>query len=229
VSKATGVALAKLATRVMMGEKLRDLDPWSMRKGGYYSVKESVFPFNRFPGVDVLLGPEMRSTGEVMGMDDAPGMAFMKAQLAAGLRLPTSGTVFLSVNDRDKPSMLPVAKAFEAMGFRILATSGTLHYLEENGVQAERALKVKEGRPNVVDEIKNNRIDLVINTVAGKKTVRDSKAIRQTTLLYNVPYTTTVAGARATAQAIREMQSAGVGVCCLQDYYSNDSQGSRES
>ncbi|MFW5836643.1 MAG: carbamoyl-phosphate synthase large subunit [Desulfovibrionaceae bacterium] len=222
VSKATGVPLAKLATKVMLGEKLKDLDPWSMRKGGYYSVKESVFPFNRFPGVDVLLGPEMRSTGEVMGVDASFGMAFMKAQLGAGLRLPTSGTVFISVNDRDKPAMLPVAQAFQEMGFRILATQGTMHYLGENGVAAERALKVKEGRPNVVDEIKNGRIDLVMNTVAGKKTVRDSKEIRQTTLLYNVPYTTTVAGARATAQAIREMQAAGVEVCCLQDYYKHE-------
>ncbi|MDK2956860.1 MAG: carbamoyl-phosphate synthase large subunit [Desulfovibrionales bacterium] len=219
VSKATGVPLAKLATQVMLGAKLKDLDPWSMRKGGYYSVKESVFPFNRFPGVDVLLGPEMRSTGEVMGMDQSFGMAYMKAQLAAGLKLPNAGTVFISVNDKDKPAMLPVAKSFEEMGFRILSTQGTQQYLESHGVRVERVLKVKEGRPNVVDEIKNGRIDLVINTVAGKKTVRDSKDIRQTTLLYNVPYTTTIAGARATAQAIKEMQCCGHGVRCLQDYY----------
>jgi carbamoyl-phosphate synthase large subunit len=222
VSKATGVPLAKLATQVMLGAKLKDLDPWSMRRGGYYSVKESVFPFNRFPGVDVLLGPEMRSTGEVMGMDRSFGLAYMKAQLAAGLKLPNEGTVFISVNDKDKPAMLPVAKSFETMGFRILSTKGTQQYLASHGVRVERVLKVKEGRPNVVDEIKNGRIDLVINTVAGKKTVRDSKDIRQTTLLYNIPYTTTIAGARATAQAIKEMQACGHEVRCLQDYYNQE-------
>jgi carbamoyl-phosphate synthase large subunit len=219
VSKATGVPLAKLATRVMLGEKLKDLKPWDMRKKGHVSVKESVFPFNRFPGVDVLLGPEMRSTGEVMGIDTSFGLAFMKGQLAAGQRLPEEGTVFISVNDRDKALITPVAKAFEELGFHIVATGGTADHLLAKGVHVERVLKVNEGRPNVVDLIKNKQIALVVNTPSGKRTVNDSKEIRQTTLLYGVPYTTTVAGAAAMAQAIREERGHGLSVRCLQDYY----------
>ncbi len=219
VSKATGVPLAKLATRVMLGEKLKDLKPWAMRKGGHVSVKESVFPFNRFPGVDVLLGPEMRSTGEVMGIDTSFGLAFMKGQLAAGQRLPETGTVFISVNDRDKAAITPVAKAFEDLGFKIIATGGTADHLAKKGVHVERVLKVNEGRPNIVDLIKNKQIALVVNTPSGKRTVNDSKEIRQTTLLYGVPYTTTVSGAAAMAQAIREERGHGLTVRCLQDYY----------
>ncbi|GAB6125715.1 carbamoyl-phosphate synthase large subunit [Humidesulfovibrio idahonensis] len=219
VSKATGVPLAKLATRVMLGEKLKDLKPWDMRKTGHVSVKESVFPFNRFPGVDVLLGPEMRSTGEVMGIDTTFGLAFMKGQLAAGQRLPEKGTVFISVNDRDKAIITPVAKAFDDLGFHIVATGGTADHLAAKGVHVERVLKVNEGRPNVVDLIKNKQIALVVNTPSGKRTVNDSKEIRQTTLLYGVPYTTTVSGAAAMAQAIREERGHGLSVRCLQDYY----------
>jgi len=219
VSKATGVPLAKLATRVMLGEKIRDLKPWDMRKSGHVSVKESVFPFNRFPGVDVLLGPEMRSTGEVMGIDESFGLAFMKGQLAAGQRLPETGTVFISVNDRDKAAITPVAKAFEDLGFKIIATGGTADHLARKGVAVERVLKVNEGRPNIVDLIKNKKIALVVNTPSGKRTVNDSKEIRQTTLLYGVPYTTTVSGAAAMAQAIREERGHGLTVRCLQDYY----------
>jgi len=219
VSKATGVPLAKLATRVMLGEKLKDLKPWDMRKTGHVSVKESVFPFNRFPGVDVLLGPEMRSTGEVMGIDTTFGLAFMKGQLAAGQRLPETGTVFISVNDRDKAIITPVAKAFEDLSFHIVATGGTADHLISKGVHVERVLKVNEGRPNVVDLIKNKQIALVVNTPSGKRTVNDSKEIRQTTLLYGVPYTTTVSGAAAMAQAIREERGHGLSVRCLQDYY----------
>ena len=197
-------------------------DPWSMRKEGHapYSVKESVFPFNRFPGVDVLLGPEMRSTGEVMGIDESFGLAFAKAQLAAGQRLPVEGTVFISVNDRDKENVLPSAKILHDQGFAILATKGTAEFLSEHGVPAKRVLKVIEGRPNVVDHIINGDIDLVLNTVTGKRTVHDSKSIRETALLYNVPYTTTVAGARACAEAIREMRHHGLDVRCIQDYHS---------
>jgi len=220
VSKATGVPLAKLATKVMMGVSLKELDPWSQRRGGYVSVKESVFPFNRFPGVDVLLGPEMRSTGEVMGVDENFGLAFMKSQLAAGQRLPMEGTVFISVNDADKPAVLPVARMFEELGFRIVATGGTAKHLAENGVKTEKVLKVYEGRPNAVDMVINGDIQLMINTVGGKKTVGDSSQLRQTTLLYGVPYTTTVAGAKAMAQAIKEHRGAGLDVKSLQEYYS---------
>jgi carbamoyl-phosphate synthase large subunit len=222
VSKATAVPLAKLATRIMLGEKLKDLDPWSMRKTGWVAVKEAVFPFNRFPNVDVILGPEMRSTGEVMGIDDSFGLAFMKAQLAAGQVLPSQGTVFVAVNDWDKPLILPVVRQFQEMGFRVLATRGTATYLYDNGLRkVEPVLKVYEGRPNVLDHIKNKEISLVINTVSGRKTVHDSKDIRQAALLYNVPYVTTLAGAKATVQAIAEVRSAGLQVQCLQEYYGN--------
>ncbi|MDD4731652.1 MAG: carbamoyl-phosphate synthase large subunit [Desulfovibrio sp.] len=220
VSKATGVPLAKLATRIMLGEKLCDLDPWSMRKSGWVAVKEAVFPFNRFPNVDVILGPEMRSTGEVMGLDYAFGPAFMKAQLAAGQVLPEQGTVFVAVNDWDKPLALPVVRKLHELGFRILATRGTATYLYDNGLpQVEPVLKVYEGRPNVLDFIKNRQISLVINTVSGRKTVHDSKDIRQAALLYNVPYVTTISGAKATVQAIDEVRTQGLQVRCLQEYH----------
>jgi len=219
VSKATGVPLAKLATMIMMGRSLTDLNPWGMRKGGYVAVKESVFPFNRFPGVDVLLGPEMRSTGEVMGVDANFGLAFMKSQLAAGQRLPLSGTVFISVNDSDKKAIVPAARMFADLGFKIVATGGTAAVLNENGIAAEKILKVYEGRPNAADMVINGDIQLMVNTVSGKKTVRDSSQLRQTTLLYGVPYTTTVAGAKAMAQAIKDGGS-GLGVRSLQEHYS---------
>jgi carbamoyl-phosphate synthase large subunit len=222
VSKATGVPLAKFATRVMLGEKLKDLNPWGMRKSGYYSVKESVLPFRRFPGVDVLLGPEMRSTGEVMGIDPCFGLAFMKSQHAAGQQLPQQGRVFISVNDRDKEEVLPTARIFQELGFKICATSGTARFLNANGVLAETVRKVSEGRPNVVDDIKNRKIDLVINTVAGKKTVSDSAVIRQTALLYGLPYSTTIAAAKAMALALKERQGHGLDVKSLQEYYYGD-------
>ncbi len=221
VSKATNVPLAKLATRVMLGEKVKDLDPWSKRCAGYVSVKESVLPFRRFPGVDILLGPEMRSTGEVMGIDASFGLAFMKSQFAAGQQLPQEGRVFISVNDRDKQPALQVAQTFQQLGFRVVATRGTADFLTQNGVQAETILKVYEGRPHVVDAIKNHEIDLVINTVAGKKTVHDSTVIRQNTLLYGIPYTTTIAGAKAMAQALQERAGKGLEVKSIQEYYQN--------
>ncbi|WP_045222731.1 carbamoyl-phosphate synthase large subunit [Desulfonatronum thioautotrophicum] len=219
VSKATGLPLAKLATRIMLGQKLKDLGIPSQVPLKYISVKESVFPFRRFPGVDVLLGPEMRSTGEVMGIDESFGLAFMKSQLAAGQRLPESGTVFISVNDADKQDVLPVARIFQDLGFRILATKGTADLLQNNGLGAQRVFKVHEGRPHVVDHIKNKAIDLVINTSSGKKTVHDSSSIRQTTLLYGIPYTTTLAGAKAMAQALQELKGRGMEVKSLQEYH----------
>lgn len=219
VSKATGVPLAKLATRVMLGEKVKDLKPWEMRKDGYYSVKEAVFPFNRFPDVDVILGPEMRSTGEVMGIDRKPGLAFMKAQLGGGQKLPLEGTVFISVRDKDKNAILPAARIFAHLGFKILATGGTADYLLENRVETTKILKVYEGRPNVVDFIKNYDIDLLINTPSGKQTVSDSKQIRQAALLYGIPYTTTVTGATAMAMAIKEHRGVGLDVESMQEYY----------
>ncbi|THB65477.1 MAG: carbamoyl-phosphate synthase large subunit, partial [Desulfovibrio sp.] len=219
VSKATGVPLAKMATYVMMGTSLKELDPWSKRRGGYVSVKESVLPFQRFPGVDVLLGPEMRSTGEVMGIDESFGLAFMKSQLAASQVLPTSGKVFFSINDCDKPELLDSAKMLKELGYGLAATGGTAKYLNDNGIEAESVLKVYEGRPNVVDHIKNGEIGLVINTALGKKTIADSAVIRKTTLLYGIPYSTTVAGAKAMVQALKERKDSGLQVKSIQEYY----------
>ncbi|MFP4392225.1 MAG: carbamoyl-phosphate synthase large subunit [Desulfohalobiaceae bacterium] len=222
VSKATGVPLAKIATQVMLGEKLKDIAPWSQRKSGYISVKEAVLPFNRFPGVDILLGPEMRSTGEVMGIDRSFGLAFVKSQLAAGQHLPSQGRVFISVNDRDKPHIVEPARTFVSLGLSLVATQGTAELLAQNGIEAQRVNKVYEGRPNVIDMIKNKEIDLVINTSSGKMTIQDSSSLRQATIIYNIPYTTTLAGAKALAQALQEMQGTGLGVCCLQEYHSTD-------
>ncbi len=220
VSKATGVPLAKLATKIMLGKKLKELDPWSMRKGGYFSVKEAVMPFNRFPGVDVLLGPEMRSTGEVMGIDKNVGLAYMKSQMGAGQILPSRGTVFISVNDRDKKESVFVAKIFDEIGFKIMATRGTARFLQKNNIPVQVVNKVYEGRPNVIDHIKNGEIDLLINTSSDKKTVQDSSSLRQATILYQIPYTTTIAGARAIALAIKEKSSCGLEVKSIQEYYS---------
>ena len=219
VSKATGVPLARFATRILLGEKLNDLDPWSLRKRGYYSVKEAVLPFERFPGVDVILGPEMRSTGEVMGIDPSLGLAYMKSLMAAGLYLPTSGTIFISVNDRDKVEIVESARIFKELGFRIMATRGTAAYFAEHGVETVLVNKVYEGRPNVVDAIKNGEIQFVINTSSGKKTIQDSSALRQTAVLYGLPYSTTLSGAKAMAFAVKKRASCEMEVKSLQEYY----------
>ena len=219
VSKATGVPLPRLATQVMLGKSLQELNPWGMRRSGYVSVKESVFPFNRFPGVDILLGPEMRSTGEVMGIAPSFEEAYHKGQLAGGQRLPQQGKVFISVNDRDKGMVHDVARMFADLGFEIVATAGTAKLLKEHGVPTTHVNKVYEGRPNIVDSIKNGEIALVVNTASGKRTVQDSKSIRQATLLYGVPYSTTVSGARAIAQSIAASRICGVNVKSLQEYY----------
>ena len=221
VSKATGVPLPRLATQVMLGAKLKDLKPWENRKEGYVSVKESVFPFNRFPGVDILLGPEMKSTGEVMGIGATFADAFYKTQLASGQRLPRNGQVFFSVNDKDKAFAVDVAKIFQQQGFSILATSGTAKLLEEAGVPATTVLKVYEGRPNIVDRIKNGEVNLVVNTASGKRTVQDSKSIRQSTLLYGVAYSTTLEGAKAVGLALTAAQKGAPEVRSLQEYYAD--------
>ena len=223
VAKATGVPLPYLATQVMLGKTLEELDPWGKRRGGFYCVKEAVFPFNRFPGVDVILGPEMRSTGEVMGMGVTFEDAFLKSQLAAGQRLPQRGKVFLSVNDRDKPLLPDVAKMYADLGFELLATAGTATLLREAGLKVEKVLKVYEGRPNIVDLLKNNEIALVVNTASGKRTAQDSKAIRRSALTFGVPYCTTLAGARATARAIGARREGEVHVESLQEYYTRES------
>ncbi|PIV01441.1 MAG: carbamoyl phosphate synthase large subunit [Syntrophobacterales bacterium CG03_land_8_20_14_0_80_58_14] len=219
VSKAIGVPLAKLATKVMLGKTLQELGFTKPVRPKHISVKEAVFPFNRFPNVDILLGPEMKSTGEVMGIDHSFGLAFAKSQMAAGFKMPLSGRVFLSVHDHYKERIVPVAEVFARMGFRIAATGGTAARLREHGVPVETILKVSEGRPNVVDHIKNGDIQLVINVSLGRRSSRDAYHIRRGALLYNVLYTTTISGARALAEAIDALRKEPWDVTPLQAYH----------
>lgn len=219
VSKATGVPLPYLAMQLMLGISLKELNPWAIEKTGYVSVKESVFPFHRFPGVDIVLGPEMKSTGEVMGIAPTFEEAFLKGQQGVGQYLPDTGKIFLSVNDRDKPFIIDLAKQYIQLGFEIIATSGTATLLTKDNISAQHVLKVYEGRPNIIDLIKNGDIVLVINTPSGKQTTSDSKAIRQATLQYNIPYSTTVAGARAIARAIQAARGTPIQVKSIQEYY----------
>lgn len=219
VSKATGVSLAKLATRVIMGERLKDLGIPTDITPAHISVKESVFPFSRFPGVDPILGPEMKSTGEVMGIDQSFGLAFAKAQLGAGQRLPLSGRVFISVKDDDKMTMLYTASRFHSLGFEIVATKGTSKFLAHHRIPSRVVNKVREGRPHVVDMIKNGEIDLIINTTSNKKAVAESFSIRSAALAFNIPYTTTLAGATATALAVESMIEGELRVKTIQEYH----------
>ncbi len=219
VSKATGVPLAKIAARVMAGRTLDELGLTEVPPPRHVSVKEAVFPFVKFPGVDTILSPEMKSTGEVMGIDAEFGMAFAKAQLAAGNRLPLSGTVFLSVRDEDKPATAQVARRLVEEGFRLVATRGTAAFLEREGLPVKVVQKVQEGRPNVVDVIVNGEVDLLINTTQGTKAIEASYHIRRTALEYGLPYFTTVAGARAAVSAIRSLRRSELGVKPLQEYY----------
>ncbi len=219
VSKATGIPLAKLATKVIMGKSLKELGLIREVIPSHVSVKESVFPFSRFPGVDTLLGPEMKSTGEVMGIGTCFGLAFAKSQMATGQRLPLSGTVFISVRDEDKQAILDIASDFRNLGFRIAATKGTSGFLLGHGISNTRVKKVREGRPHVVDMIKNGEIDLVVNTTSDKKAIAESFSIRRTALIFGIPYTTTLAGARATVQAIRSMMKGDIEVKTIQEYH----------
>jgi carbamoyl-phosphate synthase large subunit len=223
VSKATGVPLAKLATKVIMGNRLKDLGLTHEVTPSHISVKESVFPFARFPGVDTLLGPEMKSTGEVMGIDQSFGLAFAKSQLAAGQKLPLSGTVFMSVKDEDKMTLLSTAFLLYDLGFNIAATKGTSKFLSLHGISNKRVKKVREGRPHIVDMIKNGEIDLVINTTSDKKAIAESYSIRRTALTFDIPYTTTLAGAKATALAIKSMTQGELKVKTLQEYHDKQS------
>jgi carbamoyl-phosphate synthase large subunit len=220
VSKATGVPLAKVATKVMLGKSLEELGFTREVEPAHVSVKESVFPFVRFPGVDILLGPEMRSTGEVMGLGPSFGISYAKSQLAAGQMLPLSGTIFISVRDHDKPQVLAAAKKFAELGFDILATTGTANFLTGHGVPNRLVYKVSEGRrPNIIDRIKSGEISLVINTALGADTSEDAVAIRRTTLASNVPYATTVAAARALATGIAALREGRLYLKSLQEYH----------
>ena len=219
VSKAIGVPLAKLAAKVMTGMTLDELGFTKEVKRNYFSVKEAVFPFLKFPGIDTILGPEMLSTGEVMGISNDFGIAYAKSQIGAGNTLPTAGKVFISVKDVDKPKSVQVARDLARMGFKIAATKGTCINLINNNVPAEFVLKVVEGRPNVVDLIINREIDLVINTTVGKQTITDSFPIRRTALDRQVPYVTTIRGAVATVKAIDALRRQKLGVKAVQHYY----------
>jgi len=222
VSKATGVPMAKIAARLMTGRKLSEFLPEYIERGAdldtgrYFYVKSPVFPWSKFPGVDTVLGPEMRSTGEVMGIADNFGEAFAKAQIAAGQQLPTKGTVFVSVTDHDKPHVVEVAHRFVDMGFKLVATHGTADILEEAGLAVERVYKVKEGRPNAVDLIKADRIQLIVNTPHGPDPYFDEKAIRRAAVTGRITTITTLSAARAAAEGIAALQRGEVRVQALQ-------------
>lgn len=220
VAKATGVPIAKIAARIMAGEKLSTFqDQLVGMSGKHVAVKAPVFPFNRFPGVEPLLGPEMKSTGEVMGLDYDAAHAIAKSQIGAGTSLPTEGTVFLSVKDDDKPALLPIAKDLTAMGFTLIATGGTYRFLCDNGLDATRINKVMEGQPHIVDAIINGDVDLMINTTTkSSKAVADSSSIRRMALMNKIPYYTLLTAAGAGVQAIRAMKDRALTVYPLQHY-----------
>jgi carbamoyl-phosphate synthase large subunit len=219
VAKVIGLPVAKIAARIMAGETLRSfaLKPAHPK---HRAVKEAVFPFARFPGVDTVLGPEMKSTGEVMGIDSSFEIAFAKSQIGGGTSLPRSGTVFVSVRDEDKPRILPAIKLLASLGFKTIATSGTQRYLEEQGVEAAKINKVLEGRPHIVDAIKNGGVQLVFNTTEGATALADSRSLRHAALLHKVPYYTTLSGAVAAAQGIKAYLGGDLEVRALQSYYS---------
>ena len=219
VSKAIGVPLAKLAARVMAGKSLAELGFTREVTIKHIAVKEAVFPFAKFPGVDTLLGPEMKSTGEVMGIDTDFGMSFAKSQIAAGNSMPLSGRVFISVKDKDKAAVYDVAAGLEKAGFSIVATRGTADYLTKRGIAVETVNKVAEGRPHIVDQITDMQIDLVINTVSGAGAQRDSYSIRRTTLTKGIPYFTTISAARAAVRGIAAMKTKSLQVKSLQEYH----------
>ncbi|HTV52963.1 MAG TPA: carbamoyl-phosphate synthase large subunit [Steroidobacteraceae bacterium] len=210
VSKATGLALAKIAARVMTGRKLADLQALEERVPGYYSVKEAVFPFNKFPEADPILGPEMKSTGEVMGTGRTFGEAYAKAQTGSGVTLPRNGVCLISVRERDKPGAVVLARKLIERGFEIVATTGTARVLEEAGIACRRANKVREGRPHIVDMIKNEEIDLIVNTTEGKQAIRESNSIRREAVHRRVTYYTTLAAALATCEALDHLDEVEV-------------------
>jgi carbamoyl-phosphate synthase large subunit len=218
VSKVCGVSMAKLATQVMLGKKISELD-LKPREIPHFGVKEAVFPFNMFHTVDPLLGPEMRSTGEVLGIANSYGLAFFKAQEGTQSSLPSDGAVLITVVDTDKGSMIETAKEFTKLGFKIKATEGTHRFLTDNGIKAEHILKMHEGRPNIVDAVKNDEIQLVINTPSGKLSKHDDSYIRKTAIKYKVPYITTTAAAAAAVKGIAARLAGPSTVKSLQKYH----------
>jgi carbamoyl-phosphate synthase large subunit len=219
VSKATGVPLARLAALVMVGKTLDELGVKDEVVPKHYSIKESVFPFNKFPGVDIILGPEMKSTGEVMGIDDSMAMAFAKSQMAASAMLPTSGTVFFSLADRDKEAAVPIARSFAEAGFRLIATRGTARVLAAGGVAVEQVPKIAEGRPNLIDHMKNNQVSLIINTPSGRASSSDEAKIRAQAVANRVTCITTISAAQAAVEACRALKERELTVMALQDRF----------
>lgn len=218
VSKVCNISMARIATQILLGQKLSDFN-LKNRSFSHYGVKEAVFPFNMFPTIDPLLGPEMRSTGEVLGMADSYGMAFFKSQEATQSPLPVGGTVLITIANRDKNRIIEAARNFRDMGFRILSTGGTKIFLEQNGIPADLILKVHQGRPNIVDAIKNREIDLVVNTPAGRLSEYDDSYIRKNAIKYKIPYITTTSAALAATKGIKERQNGAYQVRSLQEYH----------
>jgi carbamoyl-phosphate synthase large subunit len=219
VSKATGVSLARLAAKVMAGKTLKELGLTSEKSIQHVAVKEAVFPFDRFPGVDTILGPEMKSTGEVMGIDDEFGLAYAKAQAASYNKIPTSGKIFMSVKDKDKSHTVDIARKLREIGFKLVATKGTAGYLHGHGIDVEVINKVMEGRPHVVDLIKNKEINFIINTVTGSQAQKDSFSIRRSALQYRIPYTTTISSAKAVVMAIESLLKRELKIKSIQEYH----------
>ena len=219
VSKATGVPLAKLATKVMLGMKLADLGLTTEVEVSHWAVKEAVFPFDRFANVDTLLSPEMKSTGEVMGIDTSIGIAFAKSQLAAGQQLPAKGNVLISVRDADKPAVLSLAQRLLNLGYSILATSGTAAFLSENNVECTMVNKISQGRPHLLDKVQDNQIQWIINTSLGSRTTEDSYTIRRSALDYHLPYTTTTSGALSMVRALETVLEKEIQVKAIQEYF----------
>jgi carbamoyl-phosphate synthase large subunit len=220
VSKAIGMPLAKIAARLMSGKTLAEVGLTEELIPKYISVKEAVLPFEKFAGTDTILGPEMRSTGEAMGIDQDFGHAYAKAQLSAHQKIPLSGTVFVSMSDRDKHAIIPVVKDLIDMGFKAIATDGTRRVLREAELDVDLVYKLHEGRPHVLDWIKNNQAHLILNTPSGEEAQADGRLIRRSALMYKIPIVTTIAGAKATAAAIRALQSEPMDVKPIQDYHS---------
>ena len=218
VSKASGVPLAKIATKVMMGMTLAELGFTREKVLPHWTVKEAVFPFDRFQNVDTLLGPEMKSTGEVMGIDDDLGLALAKSQMATNAQLPLSGTVFISVRHPDKDAVVPVARKLADLGYAIIATRGTASKLKENGIACAEVNKISQGRPHILDKIQDGEIQWILNTSAGNRTTEDSYIIRRAALDYHIPYTTTITGGLAMTLAMESLRLKQVGVKTIQEF-----------
>ncbi len=220
VSKICNIPMARVATRIMLGKSVADLDI-KPKLIPHFGVKEAVFPFNMFPEVDPLLGPEMRSTGEVLGMADSFGLAFFKAQEATQTVLPDTGTVLITVSEKDRPAVLEVARQFSDLDFKIIATDGTHGFFNEQEIESDKIMKVHEGRPNIVDSLKNGEIDLIVNTPSGKLSKHDDSYIRKSAIKFKIPYITTLAGALAAAKGIAAARKGHGGVKSLQSYHAD--------